>query len=177
MKTGCLTLACAVAMAACGSNAPSLAPSSLAGPTPASARQVAGPADTHETPAPVPAPGTDPAPAPGPTPLAISIVGSSGPAAFLPNPIRAAAGDRVQWTNNDARPHHIVLGDGTDVGLIEPGMASAPVALVAVAATYRCTLHPSMTGTITDAAAPAMPPVEEPPYMPPYPAPDDGYYY
>lgn len=188
MKIRLILLACAVvATAGCGSSAPSLSPSSLTGPAASFAAQGAGPSDYHETPDadpaplpgadPAPLPGADPAPAPGPTPLGISIVGSFGSGAFMPNPIQAAAGDLVQWTNNDASPHHLVLGDGTDVGRIEPGMSSVPIALATAAATYRCTLHPSMIGSITDAAAPTMPPVEEPPYMPPYEPPDDDYYY
>lgn len=157
----------------------------------ASARAAVGaaPYDGHEPPAtgpmpgvdpaptPEPMPGADPAPTPAPAPLDISIIGFVGPGAFMPNPTQASAGDLVLWTNNDVRPHHIVLADGTDVGMIEPGMSSAPVALVTGAASYHCTLHPSMVGSIADASAPAPPPVEEPPYVPPYEPPDNDYYY
>src|SRR5437763_14648319 len=83
----------------------------------------------------------------------ISIVGSAGPGAFNPNPITIASGDSVAWTNNDFTIHHIVLDDGTyDGGNLPPGASSPAPAALTANATYHCTIHPSMTGTITVSA-------------------------
>jgi len=95
----------------------------------------------------------------------INIIGTIGTGAFDPNPMQAAVGDLIVWMNADTRVHHIVLDDGTDIGNIAPGQASAPVALTSATATYHCTIHPSMTGSIGDLAA--MPPPAPPPYEPP----------
>ena len=122
-----------------------------------------GPSDYHDPTMPAP----DPAPA---SAMTISIVGSTGTAAFAPNPLQASVGHAVVWTNNDATIHQIVLGDGTMIGTIGPGQSSAPVTVSAAEVTYRCIFHPSMTGTIQDPAA--MAPTPPPDYNPP---PDDGY--
>jgi plastocyanin len=112
--------------------------------------------------------------------MTIDIVGTTGPGAYTPNPLHASIGQAVVWTNRDARVHQIALDDGTSVGTIEPGQSSAPIMVNAAAVTYRCTLHPSMVGTIGDpaAAAPAPPPDVLPPdYLPRDPGyPDPGYY-
>ena len=113
--------------------------------------------------------------APAPVTTMINIVGTEGVTAFLPNPIQAAMGNLVVWMNGDSRLHHIVLEDGTDIGDVMPGQATAPVALKTAAPVgYRCTLHPSMVGMINgELAAPAP---EPPPYYPPYnPDPYDPY--
>ena len=101
----------------------------------------------------------------------ISIVGSFGSSAFAPNPIQAVVGDVIVWLNGDTRVHHIVLDDGTDVGDVAPGESSAPMMLMNPTATYHCTIHPSMVGTIGGDMS-AIPPT--PPYTPP---PDDPYGY
>lgn len=93
----------------------------------------------------------------------ITIVGTSGFGAYDPNPSKAALGDLIVWTNMDANPHHIVLDDGTDVGLIAPGAASTPMPLATAVAGYHCTFHPSMTGTINGEMPLPRPPEEEPP--------------
>jgi plastocyanin len=117
-----------------------------------------------------PAPAADPA---VPVTATISIIGSFGDVAFLPNPVQAAIGNMVVWMNDDVRIHHIVLDDGTDVGDVMPGQASAPLPLAtADPIGYHCTLHPSMVGSI-NGVAPA--PAPEPPaYYPPYEP--DPYY-
>jgi plastocyanin len=100
----------------------------------------------------------------------IGIVGSFGANAFTPNPIQAAVGDMIVWTNNDLVPHIIVLDDGTEAGHVAPGQSTAPLALITPTVTYRCTIHPSMVGTVGIDLTPAPPPPPEPPYWPP------GYY-
>ena len=105
-----------------------------------------------------------------PTPMAviISIVGSFGAGAFMPNPTLANMGDQIVFTNSDAVLHHIVLDDGTDLGDVAPGQSSAPLPLMTPTATFHCTIHPSMVGGINvDMTAP----------MPdPYTPPSDDYY-
>jgi plastocyanin len=111
-------------------------------------------------------PREDPAP---PTPMAviINIVSSFGSGAFMPNPTLANMGDAIVFTNSDAVLHHIVLDDGTDLGDVAPGQSSAPMPLTTPSATFHCTIHPSMVGSINgDMLAPD-------PY---YPTPSDDYY-
>ena len=115
-----------------------------------------------------------PTPDPGRVPVAltISIVGSFGTNAFTPNPLQASVGDTIVWTNSDQARHRIVLDDGTVIGDVAPGESSAPLTLIGPAATYRCTIHPTMVGSINGAAAP------EPPTSPsPSPPDDDDDYY
>lgn len=121
--------------------------------------------------------------------LAINIVGTFGPAAYAPNPIQAAIGNTIVWTNNDLLIHDIILDDGTPVGNLQPGQSSAPIAVTATTAGYHCTIHPSMVGQVTIATPETAPPVDPstglplptPPADPSSPAPptsdpyDDGY--
>jgi plastocyanin len=105
-----------------------------------------------------------------PTPMAviIQIISSYGSGAFMPNPTTANVGDQIVFTNTDLVLHHIVLDDGTDLGDVPPGQSSAPVPLTTPTASFHCTIHPSMTGTINMELA--APPPE------PYSPPTDDYY-
>lgn len=127
--------------------------------------------DPYPPPDPAPVPPSDPAPAPGPAPtaLTISIVGSFGSNAFTPNPIQASVGAMIVWTNSDGTKHRIVLDDGTVIGDVLPGQSSVPMPLMSPTATYRCTIHPTMVGSINGEAAP------EPPTSPDPPPPGDYY--
>jgi plastocyanin len=53
---------------------------------------------------------------PAPVQLTIGIVGLFGPLSFVPNPLQAAIGNTIIWTNNDVFQHDIVLDDGTPIG-------------------------------------------------------------
>lgn len=171
--------ACAAAMWSCGEGRSPVLPSPLTTPNSSLTLRSSheeppapdpGPAPAPD-PAPVPAP--DPGPVPGPVPVAltISIVGSFGRNAFSPNPIQASVGDMIVWTNSDRTTHDIVLEDGTVIGNVAPGESSVPMALMSATATYRCTIHPTMVGSVNGAAEPDPPPS-------PYPSPpDDDYYY
>ena len=117
----------------------------------------------------MPAPVGDPA-VPTSMQVIINIVGSFGTNAFMPNPTMANMGDQLVFTNTDLVMHHIVLDDGTDLGVVQPGQSSAPMPLTTPTASYHCTIHPTMVGSI-NGALPAAPPE---PYSPPY---DDGYGY
>ena len=114
-------------------------------------------------------PAADPAP-PTPLQVIVKIVGSFGSNAFMPNPSTANMGDQLVFANGDTVLHHIVLDDGTDLGDVPPGQSSAPVALKTPTASYHCTIHPTMVGSINgDLPLPTTPP----PYSPP---PADDYY-
>ena len=97
----------------------------------------------------------------------------------MPNPVQAAIGDMVVWTNTDATRHVIVLDDGTPVGDIAPGQSTTPIALTTSTTAYHCTIHPSMVGTISDPSvaepAPLPTPAPPPPVYEPPPY-DDPYY-
>ena len=101
--------------------------------------------------------------------VVINIIGYIGSNAFMPNPTTANAGDQIVFTNTDSRMHHIVIDSGPDLGEVQPGQSSAPVALATPTATFHCTIHPTMVGAINTALAP-------PPYEPPPPDDYYGYY-
>src|SRR5512144_2020398 len=71
---------------------------------------------TAAAPAPAPA-ATTPAPTatttPGTTTVSVSIVSSAGNSAFSPNPVKANAGDTVNFRNVDGTVHHLVMDDGS----------------------------------------------------------------
>jgi len=164
-----------MALWSCGGNGLPSAPSTL---TPQIAPGAGGPRirllDDPATPAPMPEPANpmpDPAAPAAPISVIINIIGTFGSGAFDPNPIQAALGNMMVWTNNDTRVHHIMLDDGTDVGEVAPGQSTAPMALTTPSATFHCTIHPSMVGTIGDLSAS---PTPEPPAY--YPPPPDDYY-
>jgi plastocyanin len=105
-----------------------------------------------------------------PTPMAviIDIVSSFGATAFNPNPTMANVGDQIVFTNSDMVLHHLVMDDGTDLGDVAPGQSTAPTALMTPTASFHCTLHPTMVGSIN-----MDPP---PPVVDPYYPPSDDYY-
>jgi plastocyanin len=158
-------------------------------------RRVDNDGDGYEDPepGPTPDPGTDPPAnpeqpspdgAPLPVQLTVSVVASFGSSAFAPNPLQAAIGNTIVWTNNDLVPHNIVFDDGTPIGNLAPGQSSMPIPLAAETASYHCTFHPTMVGTVTTIVAPPTdpsgnptPPTDPsgnpiPPTGPPAPAPD-----
>ena len=182
-----LLLVSAATISSCSGGAMPSSPSALTTLTPLTAPGAGGarvrtlddpplpgptPDPTNPTPNPT-NPIPDPTAPPTPMQVIISIIGTFGSAAFAPNPILANMGDMIVWQNNDTRMHHIVLDDGvTDFGDVMPGQASLPTALTTRAATFHCTIHPTMVGSINGELAPE-------PYMPP--PPDDygggyGYY-
>ena len=172
-----LALTCVAAVSGCAGDGPQSTPSPLTAlaTSGSTSRVRALDEPPVAAPAPQPAPAVDPAPAP--PIVTIGIVGFVGSLAFAPNPSQAAVGDLIVWTNNDAFPHRIVLGDGTVVGDVASGASTAPVPLTSAAMTYHCSIHPSMVGSINSAAAaPPPPPVYTPPpdYGPP---PEHGYGY
>lgn len=125
---------------------------------------------------PMPDPGSMPNPGQPPPPdgvvpvqLTINIVGGFGAAAFGPNPLQAAIGNTIVWSNGDLIVHDIVLDDGTPVGMLAPGQSSTAITISTPTAGYHCTLHPSMTGQVT---TPGQPVPTDPAHIP---MPDPGY--
>ena len=165
-------LGCAVTLLGCGSEGPPLSPSSFTPVTAPGSNLPVRPLDSHELPDPTP-PAPAPVPPLAPATVTISIAGSVGNFAFVPNPSQASMGDLIVWTNKDRSPHRIVLDDGTVVGDVAPGASTAPMPLTSATATYHCTIHPSMVGSINGEAAPPPPPDYPPPDYPPPP----GDYY
>jgi hypothetical protein len=92
--------------------------------TPLARRGVDSDGDGYEDPDPgMPSdPGTVPRPnpegvpptegTPAPVQLTIGIAGLLGPLSFVPNPLQAAIGNTIVWTNNAVFQHNIVLDDG-----------------------------------------------------------------
>ena len=153
-------LAATVTVAGCAGGSP-VSPStmpSVAGPgTGFSSRPMEGKDD-----------GATPVPETGVS-VIISIVGSFGTVAYDPNPVTAAVGDTLVWTNNNRLTHHIILDDpnydgvddSIDIGIVAPGESSLPVLLARATGQFHCAIHPSMKGGINE------PPVEDP-EPPPY---------
>jgi plastocyanin len=70
---------------------------------------------------------------------------------FVPANVSAGVGDVITWTNGDSAPHAVGLDDGSCAmdGNILSGQSKSLVFTVAGTFPFHCTVHPSMTGTIT----------------------------
>jgi len=78
--------------------------------------------------------------------VTVTITGKSGTAAFTPNPAIVNSGGTVQFKNNDAVTHHIMMDDGSaQTADIPPGATSAAVS-VGSNMSYHCVIHPGMVG-------------------------------
>jgi plastocyanin len=83
-------------------------------------------------------------------------LGNLGSNSFSPNPASVTQGMTVVWRNNDSTTHHIVFDNGSlDTGTIAPGATSTAMAMSAASATYHCTIHPTMVGSINMPTTPA----------------------
>ena len=73
-----------------------------------------------------------------------------GAAAFGTNPLVVAVGTTVTWTNNDTIPHDSVADGGMwSSPILSPGQQFQFRLATAGTFTYKCTIHPSMVGTLT----------------------------
>jgi hypothetical protein len=71
------------------------------------------------------------------------------------------------FRNNDAVVHHLVMDDGSvDFGVINPGGTSTRGLILSSLspATFHCTLHATMVGSVNGATAPTPPPCTPDPY-------------
>lgn len=72
--------------------------------------------------------------------------------AFSPASITVQAGATVTWTNNDTMSHTITETDGKtgpDSSDVAPGGTYSFTYKTVGTFKYHCTIHPSMTGTVT----------------------------
>lgn len=85
-------------------------------------------------------------------PVVITIGGMLGAQSFTPSPATVSVGQSVSWKNGDSVAHTATQdgSGGFDTGSIAPGATSAPITMT-VAGTfgYHCSIHPSMTGSLT----------------------------
>lgn len=102
--------------------------------------------------APTPEPVAD-APAPGDAPATGQLAAAEiGIADFAFNgQTSVAAGQSISVTNADGAPHTLTAVDGSfDTGIVQGGATGGLVAPSAPGTyAFFCTLHPSMTGTLT----------------------------
>lgn len=66
---------------------------------------------------------------------------------FVPKTLTVAAGTKVTWTNNDSTGHNVIFTDFHSKALA-PGKKFSHVFTTAGSFSYKCTLHPGMTGKI-----------------------------
>jgi plastocyanin len=70
--------------------------------------------------------------------------------AFDPSEVSASVGQVVAFTNEDSVPHTFTLDDGScDTGNLATGASGAIRFDAAGSYPFHCTVHPSMTGTVT----------------------------
>ena len=132
---GIATLATAVALAACSGQASSA-------PTTAPGTQAAG----GQSPGPTTAGAAVCADSTGTTTVNAAV------GDFTWAPVSAKVGDVITWTNSDSAPHRVALDDGScQMSGNIPGGGGKASLVFSVAGThpFHCTVHPTMTGTIT----------------------------
>jgi plastocyanin len=70
--------------------------------------------------------------------------------AFSPSNMSVSVGDTVVWTNRDGVAHTVTSNTGIwDSGTLGQNQSFTRVFSSAGSFPYHCTIHPSMTGTIT----------------------------
>jgi plastocyanin len=79
--------------------------------------------------------------------------------AFVPGEVTVGAGDTVTWKNDDGVTHNATaLGGAFATGNLAPGNSSAEIVFATPGTiAYRCTIHPSMTGSVVVQGAGATP--------------------
>ena len=76
--------------------------------------------------------------------------GKNDPASsFSPGTVTVAVGGTVTWTNNDVTTHTTTATAGAWSSSIAPGGTFSRVFPTAGTFDYKCTIHPSMSGSIT----------------------------
>jgi len=116
-----------VALAGCGGGAPSATPASAAS-QPAASQAAAACAD-----------------ATGPGDVAVAIANF----AFDPQTVQASVGQVIEWTNQDAQAHSVVItGTGCSTDNLSGDASGALVFNAAGTYPYVCGIHSNMTGTV-----------------------------
>jgi plastocyanin len=73
---------------------------------------------------------------------------------FAPASTSVHVGDTITWTNQDVAPHTATASDGSfNTGSISQGKSGSHTFTKAGSFAYICSIHPSMKGTVTVAAA------------------------
>ena len=81
--------------------------------------------------------------------VTVNVVAIRGAQSFSPNPATLPAGVQVVWHNVDSVTHRVVLDNGSvDTGNLAPGASSQPMTIGASGASYHCSIHPEMIGSI-----------------------------
>ena len=89
-----------------------------------------------------------------PTPTPTGAAATLGPSvsiagfAFSPGALTVPAGTTVLWANNDTVPH-TVTGSGFGSGDLANGATFRHTFATPGTYAYRCSIHPSMTATVT----------------------------
>ena len=83
--------------------------------------------------------------------VTITIVANNLDMSYSPNPATAKVGQTVAWHNTAGTTHTATAnGGGFDTGNIANGATSAPITMTTAGTFgYKCSLHPSMVGTLT----------------------------
>jgi plastocyanin len=68
---------------------------------------------------------------------------------FSPSNVTIAVGGTVTWTNHDITAHTTTNASGAWNGPLAPGASFSRAFPTAGTFDYRCTIHPSMSGSIT----------------------------
>jgi plastocyanin len=106
----------------------------------------------------VPVPAGSPAASPVASPAAAESAAAAAAAAavtimnfsFQPATITVPVCGTVTWTNQDTTGHTVTADDGSfDSGTIAPGSTFSQTFTTAGTFAYHCSIHPTMTGTVT----------------------------
>jgi plastocyanin len=82
--------------------------------------------------------------------VVITIDGIAGGMSFSPALAEGTASQKVRWHNADSITHRVVDNGGAfDTGNIAPGTSSNDQTVAPGTHPYHCSIHPSMTGTLT----------------------------
>lgn len=82
--------------------------------------------------------------------VVITINGIAGGMSFAPATADGTASQKVRWHNGDTTTHRVVDNGGAfDTGNIAAGASSSDQTVAPGTHPYHCSIHPSMTGTLT----------------------------
>ena len=68
--------------------------------------------------------------------------------AFTPAEVTVVSGQEITWTNDDSTAHTVTFDDGSADHRLQPD-ETFTTTLSPGTHSYHCTIHPSMTGTVT----------------------------